>query len=61
MGDRAAKWSIAQLQARGHEVVLADAAALQLPVLDKMWKEIKDDEAEAKSELHGNLAGLAQS
>jgi NAD(P)H-dependent FMN reductase len=40
MGDRAAKWVIAQLEKRGHEAVLVDAAALQLPILDRMWKEI---------------------
>jgi NAD(P)H-dependent FMN reductase len=40
MGDRAAKWVVAQLQKRGHEAVLVDAAELQLPILDKMWKEV---------------------
>jgi NAD(P)H-dependent FMN reductase len=40
LGDRAARWVVAQLQARGHEAVLVDAKALDLPILDKMWKEI---------------------
>jgi NAD(P)H-dependent FMN reductase len=40
MGDRAAKWAMAQLRSRGHEAVLVDAAELQLPILDKMWKEV---------------------
>lgn len=60
MGDRAARWVVAQLRARGHDVALVDAAVLQLPVLDKMWKEIKDDESETHSALHEKLAGLAQ-
>jgi NAD(P)H-dependent FMN reductase len=40
MGERVAKWSMAQLTARGHEAVLVDAKKLQLPILDKMWKEV---------------------
>jgi NAD(P)H-dependent FMN reductase len=40
MGDRVGKWAMAQLTARGHEAVLVDAKKLQLPILDKMWKEI---------------------
>jgi NAD(P)H-dependent FMN reductase len=59
MGDRAAKWVIAQLKARGHEAVLVDAAALELPLLDKMWKEIKSGPPAAYSELHRKLAPLA--
>ena len=59
MGDRAAKWVIAQLTARHHEAVLVDAGALQLPLLDKMWKEIKDDPSAAGTALHGKLKQLA--
>jgi NAD(P)H-dependent FMN reductase len=40
MGDRAAKWAITQLEKRGHEAVLVDAGKLELPMLDKMWKEV---------------------
>jgi NAD(P)H-dependent FMN reductase len=36
MGDRVAKWAMAQLQARGHEAVLVDAAELELPLLDRL-------------------------
>ena len=43
MGDRVAKWVVAQLEKRGHQTVLVDAAELQLPLLDRMWKELKDD------------------
>jgi NAD(P)H-dependent FMN reductase len=60
MGDRAAKWVISQLEARGHEAVLVDAAALQLPLLDKMWKEIKDDPPPEYAELHRKLKPLAE-
>jgi NAD(P)H-dependent FMN reductase len=60
MGDRAAKWVLAQLQARGHEAVLVDAAALNLPILDKMWKEIKHGPPPAYAALHAKLAPLAQ-
>ena len=60
MGDRAAKWAIAQLEKRGYEAVLVDAAALKLPLLNKMWKEIKNDASGANAELHGKLAPLAE-
>ncbi len=60
LGDRAAKWVIAQLEARGHEAVLVDAAALELPLLDKMWKEIKKDPPAKYAELHAKLAPLAE-
>ena len=60
LGDRAAKWAIAQLQARGHEAVLVDAAALELPRRDKMWKEIKRDPPAKYAELHAKLAPLAE-
>ena len=60
MGDRAAKWAVAQLQARGHEAVLVDAQALDLPILDKMWKEIKHDPPAKYAGLHAKLAPLAE-
>jgi len=59
LGDRAAKWVIAQLHARGHEAVLVDAAALELPILDKMWKEIERDPPARYAGLHRKLAPLA--
>jgi len=55
MGDRVAKWAIAQLEARGHETVLVDAAALQLPLLDKMWKEIGPRQGEHAPEGYEDL------
>jgi NAD(P)H-dependent FMN reductase len=60
MGDRAAKWAMAQLEARGHEAVLVDAAKLKLPLLDKMWKEIKKDPPAKYAKLHETLAELAK-
>jgi NAD(P)H-dependent FMN reductase len=59
MGDRAAKWVISQLQNRGHETVLVDAAALQLPLLDRMWKEIKDDDSREFTDLRNKLRPIA--
>jgi NAD(P)H-dependent FMN reductase len=59
MGDRVAKWAMAQLTTRGHEAVLVDAAALDLPLLDTMWKEIKDSPEEHRA-LYAKLAPLAK-
>jgi NAD(P)H-dependent FMN reductase len=60
MGDRVAKWAMAQLEARGHEAVLVDAAELKLPMLDKMWKEIRKDPPAKYAKLHETLARLAK-
>lgn len=38
-GLRAARFLISQLEARGHEAPLVDPAELQLPLLDRMYKE----------------------
>ena len=60
MGDRAAKWVVAQLEKRGHEAVLVDAAELKLPLLDKMWKEIKKNPPAKYAKLQEKLAPLAK-
>ena len=60
MGERAAKWVMAQLKARGHEAVLVDAAELKLPLLDKMWKEIKKDTSAKHADLREKLEPLAK-
>jgi NAD(P)H-dependent FMN reductase len=60
LGERAAKWARAQLNARGHEAVLVDAAALKLPILDKMWKEIKSGPPAGYEELYAKLKPLAE-
>jgi NAD(P)H-dependent FMN reductase len=59
MGDRVAKWVVGQLEKRGHEAVLVDAAELDLPMLDRMWKEIKDDQSVEHKALRDKLAPLA--
>ncbi len=59
MGDRVAKWVMAQLEARGHEAHLVDAATLELPLLDKMWKQVKDSDDPADRELKAKLQPLA--
>jgi NAD(P)H-dependent FMN reductase len=59
LGGRAAKWAIAQLQTRGHETVLVDAAAVELPMLDKMWKEIKKSPPPKYAALYQKLQPLA--
>jgi NAD(P)H-dependent FMN reductase len=60
LGDRAAKWVAAQLEARGHKTVLVDAQELKLPLLDKMWKEIKKDPPAKYKKLHDKLSPLAK-
>jgi NAD(P)H-dependent FMN reductase len=60
LGDRAAKWVIAQLKARGHKAVLVDAAAMKLPMLDKMWKEVKKNPPAKYVKLRDKLAPLAK-
>lgn len=45
MGIRAAHLVMDGLSARGHEPVLVDALELQLPLLDRMYKEYAPDEA----------------
>ena len=60
MGSRAAKWVMAQLKQRGHTPVLVDAAELDLPVLDKMWKELKKDKSTKNEELKKKLAKVAE-
>jgi NAD(P)H-dependent FMN reductase len=59
MGDRTAKWAVRQLERRGHEAVLVDAAELNLPILDRMWKEIKDGPPAQFRDLYAKLKPLA--
>jgi NAD(P)H-dependent FMN reductase len=60
MGDRVAKWVIAQLETRGHEAVLIDPEELQLPLLDKMWKELKGSNDPRDTKLREKLRPLAE-
>lgn len=45
VGDRAARLVMDGLAARGHAPVLVDALELQLPLLDRMYKEYPAGEA----------------
>ena len=40
-GIKVAKWIVEKLQNRGHQVSMADPVELELPLLDKMYKEMK--------------------
>lgn len=57
-GIRAARWVIQALEARGHTPVLVDPLELQLPLLDRMFKEYPGGEAPANLQ---NLADLYRS
>jgi NAD(P)H-dependent FMN reductase len=59
MGERAAKWVIAELERRGHEAVLVDVAEIGLPLLDKMWKEVKAEDSPKYTDLRHKLQPLA--
>jgi NAD(P)H-dependent FMN reductase len=59
VGERVAKWVIKQLEARSHEAVLVDPAKLELPLLDRMWKEIKNDDSPKHAALKAKLKPLA--
>ncbi len=59
VGERVAKWVIKQLEARGHEAVLVDPAKLELPLLDRMWKEVKNDDSPEHAALKAKLKPLA--
>jgi NAD(P)H-dependent FMN reductase len=60
MGDRVAKWVTSQLESRGHEVFLVDTAVLQLPLLNKMWKELKGSSDTQDQELISKLRPIAE-
>jgi NAD(P)H-dependent FMN reductase len=60
MGDRVAKWVMNQLEKRGHEVTLVDAAALDLPLLNRMWKELKHETGPEHAGLREKLRPLAE-
>ncbi len=60
MGDRVAKWVVSELEKRGHEAVLVDAATLDLPMLDKVWKELKETTGPEHAGLREKLRPLAE-
>src|SRR5690348_5485238 len=55
MGDRAAQLVIRELRDRGHDVHLVDPLELQLPLLDRMYKEHPVGEAPEKLERLAEL------
>ena len=55
MGDRAARLVIDELERRGHDVHLVDPLELQLPLLDRMYKEHPAGEAPENLERLANL------
>ena len=55
MGDRAARLVIDELERRGHDVHLVDPLELQLPLLDRMYKEHPAGEAPANLERLADL------
>ena len=61
-GARAAKMILHALAARGHEAVLVDPLELQLPLLDRMYKEYPKGEAPHAlaqlAELYGRADGF---
>lgn len=58
MGSRAAQLVVRELERRGHDVHLVDPLELQLPLLDRMYKEHAPGEAPEHLE---RLAGLYRS
>ncbi len=58
-GIRAARFVERSLQSRGHEVTLVDPAALQLPLLDRMYKEYTKGTAPAALEELASLYRVA--
>ena len=59
MGLRAAKWVSAELERRGHEAVIVDPLKLNLPMVDRVWKEIKAGDAKEHAALKATLQPLA--
>jgi NAD(P)H-dependent FMN reductase len=60
LGERVAKWVMAELTKRGHEAVLVDPLAIDLPLIDQMWKEIREDNSPETSEMRRKLKPLAE-
>lgn len=62
VGSRAAKLVVRELEKRGHKVHLVDPMELQLPLLDRMYKEYPEGEApdplERLAEIYRNADGF---
>ena len=58
MGIRLAQYVVERLRRRGDDVELIDAKAINLPILDRMYKEYPKGQApEALEQLAGNIRG----
>ena len=55
MGIRAARFAMRTLEERGHKATLVDPVELQLPLLDRMYKEHPQGEAPENLEKLANL------
>ena len=60
MGLRVARYVMDRLRERGHRPVLVDAAEQNLPLLDKMYKELKGNVPPAQKPLQAKLKKLAR-
>ena len=49
-GIKVAKWIVSKLQERGHDVSLVDPVELELPLLDKMYKEMESPPEKLKKQ-----------
>jgi len=59
-GHRAAHWVVRELKRRGHHPVLVDALELDLPLLDKMYKELHGKQPPKYAALKKKLEKLAR-
>ncbi len=58
-GIRAARYVVSRAESRGHEVTLFDPLELQLPLLDKMYKEFEKGHAPENLERMAEAIGRA--
>ena len=58
-GIKAARFVVRQLEAREHQVVLVDSCAVELPMLDLMYKEYADGEAPSDMASIASVLGRA--
>ena len=61
-GIKVAKWVVKNLEDKGHQVSLVDPIQLDLPLLDKMYKEMKDppEKLQQLQKIIGDADGISQ-
>jgi len=47
-GEKVGKWVAKKLEGRGHDIMIVDPMELDLPILDRMYKEMKNPEPKFK-------------